>query len=38
MKTKVIKIKNCRKKNGCEKGDRSWEEMKGKTFETKKAA
>lgn len=38
MKGKIIKIKACRKKNGCEKGDRSWETMTGKTFEIKKAA
>lgn len=32
-------IKGCRKKKGCEKGDRSWETLQGETFETiKKAA
>lgn len=39
MKTKIIKIENCRNRKGCIKT--SWEEMRGKTFERteiKKAA
>lgn len=34
MKTKIIKINNCRNRKGCVKT--SFEDMTGKTFETEK--